>query len=331
MHPESDGQAAPAATAKTPAQAGPELVPVSSSALRAVGYDADRRILEIEFHNGEVYCYYDVPAEVHWGLMAADSHGRYFDQHIRGAFRYEKIEPNVTPGVERLPGWETVPDPQGTIIPADRQQSAPVASTQRGPSVADFTRAYFDRGLASFDKGCWDDAIADFSENHPAQPDRRRGLLQPRPCLRWQGRTGRCDCQLHRGRSATSDYADAYYARGNAFYGKGKWDNAITDYTVAIRIDPKYTWAYYGRGVAHFAKGEMDLAIADHSEAIRLDPQFAWAYCNRGNAWRRATLRHSDCRLRQGHRTRCEIRLGVLQPGSRLSAEERVRQSQAGR
>ena len=68
-------------------------VPVSSSALRSVGYDEDRGILEIEFDNGAVYRYYDVPPEVHRGLMSADSHGRYFHRHIRSAgYRHVRIE-----------------------------------------------------------------------------------------------------------------------------------------------------------------------------------------------------------------------------------------------
>ena len=279
-------QTAPAATAKSPAQAGPELVPVSSSALRAVGYDAERRILEIEFQNGAVYCYYDVPAEVHLGLMAADSHGRYFNQQIRGAFRYKRIEPNATPGVESLPGWETVPNPEGGAIPADRQQSAPVASTQTGPSVADFARAYFNRGLASFGKGDWDDAIADYREAIRLNPTDAVAYYNRGLAYVGKREPDKAIADYTEAIRRAPDYADAYYARGNAFSGKGDWDDAIADYTMTIRVDSKYTWAYYGRGVAHFAKREMDLAIADHSEAIRIDPKFAWAYCNRGNAWR---------------------------------------------
>jgi tetratricopeptide (TPR) repeat protein len=80
-------------SARAPAGQGTQLVPVSSSALRAVGYDDSRKILEIQFHNGAVYRYYGVPADVHRGLMGADSHGQYFDQHIRGAgYRYERIK-----------------------------------------------------------------------------------------------------------------------------------------------------------------------------------------------------------------------------------------------
>jgi hypothetical protein len=69
-----------------------ERTPVRSSALRSVGYDKDSQTLEIEFTNGAVYRYSDVPPEVYRGLMAAESHGRYFNQHVRSAgYRYQRM------------------------------------------------------------------------------------------------------------------------------------------------------------------------------------------------------------------------------------------------
>ena len=65
--------------------------PVSSSNLRSVGYDPDTAILEIEFHNGGIYRYSNVPAQVHHGLMRAASHGQYFHQSIKGVYPYSKI------------------------------------------------------------------------------------------------------------------------------------------------------------------------------------------------------------------------------------------------
>jgi hypothetical protein len=58
-------------------------VPVESSALASVGYDARTRVLEIEFTSGSVYRYSPVPAEVHDALMAAESHGGYFTENVR--------------------------------------------------------------------------------------------------------------------------------------------------------------------------------------------------------------------------------------------------------
>lgn len=47
-------------------------------------------MLELEFHSGEIYEYFDVPPHVHDELMAADSLGGYFARHIRDQYPYER-------------------------------------------------------------------------------------------------------------------------------------------------------------------------------------------------------------------------------------------------
>lgn len=65
---------------------------VNSTILASVGYDAGKQLLEIEFHDGNVYQYSHVPESVYEGLMAAESHGRYFDQHVKKAeYPYRRI------------------------------------------------------------------------------------------------------------------------------------------------------------------------------------------------------------------------------------------------
>jgi hypothetical protein len=61
------------------------LTPVSSSAIRAVGYDGDT--LTVEFHNGDVYDHPGVPESVYRGLMSAPSMGAYYNRYIRGRYR----------------------------------------------------------------------------------------------------------------------------------------------------------------------------------------------------------------------------------------------------
>ena len=65
--------------------------PVESSNLNSVGYEPDTKTLEIEFHDGGIYQYFDVPEHIHADLMSASSHGKYFHANIRKNFRYEKI------------------------------------------------------------------------------------------------------------------------------------------------------------------------------------------------------------------------------------------------
>ena len=82
-----------------------------------------------------------------------------------------------------------------------------------------------------------------------------------------------------------SDYAGAYYNRGNAYFIKGENDRAIADYSKAIELRPNHAGAYYNRGNAYFIKGERDGAIIDYTKVITLTPEDASAFYNRGIVW----------------------------------------------
>jgi hypothetical protein len=69
-------------------------IPVDSSSIASIGYDAERLELEIEFHeSGDVYLYFDVPAEVYRDFMAADSKGTYLNQVFKPkGYRYVVVK-----------------------------------------------------------------------------------------------------------------------------------------------------------------------------------------------------------------------------------------------
>ena len=81
-------------------------------------------------------------------------------------------------------------------------------------------------------------------------------------------------------------FAPAYNNRGWALNEKKEHDQAVADFDQAIRLDPKLAYAYNNRGNAHRGKKDLDRAIADYTEAIRLDTNYTFAYNNRGNAYR---------------------------------------------
>jgi hypothetical protein len=55
---------------------------VQSSLMRSVGYDATARRLEIEFSDGDVYLYENVPESIYKELISAASIGSYFTARI---------------------------------------------------------------------------------------------------------------------------------------------------------------------------------------------------------------------------------------------------------
>jgi hypothetical protein len=64
---------------------------VDSSAVRSVGYDRRRRVLEVEVDGGTVYQYLDVPAREYFALIGADSVGRYYNQQIKANYDFRKV------------------------------------------------------------------------------------------------------------------------------------------------------------------------------------------------------------------------------------------------
>ena len=55
---------------------------VSSSKIRAVGYDPKSQALEVEFSDGRVLAYHGVSPEVHRQFMAAPSPVSFFEDKI---------------------------------------------------------------------------------------------------------------------------------------------------------------------------------------------------------------------------------------------------------
>jgi len=62
--------------------------------------------------------------------------------------------------------------------------------------------------------------------------------------------------------------AEYYYYRGNVYYHMDKYDDAIRDYDLAIRLRRNYADAYYNRGLAFDGKGLLRQALGDLRKAL---------------------------------------------------------------
>jgi tetratricopeptide (TPR) repeat protein len=81
---------------------------------------------------------------------------------------------------------------------------------------------------------------------------------------------------------APAKSAFAYFNSGGTHLENGHLDQAIADYTEAIKLKPDFFLAYLNRGTARRKKGEIDLAIADYTKAIQLRADLYDAYTLRG-------------------------------------------------
>ena len=67
------------------------MIKVNSTNLSAVGYDSETDLLTIEFNDGGLYEYYNVPQNIYNELMSAPSKGIFFHRFIRDTYRTVKI------------------------------------------------------------------------------------------------------------------------------------------------------------------------------------------------------------------------------------------------
>lgn len=64
---------------------------VQSSNVAEVGYDEASQTLEVLFHSGSVYQYFDVPRPVYQALLGSPSVGRFLNEQIKGSYRYARV------------------------------------------------------------------------------------------------------------------------------------------------------------------------------------------------------------------------------------------------
>ena len=63
-----------------------------------------------------------------------------------------------------------------------------------------------------------------------------------------------------------------------------KYDQAIEEYSKAIRLNANFIDPVHNRGMSYAAKGDYDTAIADYNAALKMDPRDALALYERGIA-----------------------------------------------
>lgn len=136
-------------------------------------------------------------------------------------------------------------------------------------------------GYAKFNRGNWDDAIADYTKAIESDPNDTDAILGRGAAKRAKGDLDGAIADYSSVIKSKPDNVDAYVGRGDAKYSKRDWDDAIADFTKSIEIKPNDVDAYIRRGSAKFGKGDWSGASADYNKAIELNPDDAYAYDER--------------------------------------------------
>ena len=82
------------------------------------------------------------------------------------------------------------------------------------------------------------------------------------------------------------EFASAFYLLGRIYEVLGEYEQAVDNYTEAIRLDYEpLNWPYTGRGLSNVRLGRYGQALADYTRSIDLDPDFDVAWHGRGLAY----------------------------------------------
>src|SRR5205814_4819976 len=67
-----------------------------------------------------------------------------------------------------------------------------------------------------------------------------------------------CTRIISTSKAKTNDLASTYYNRAIGYRQKNDLDNALSDYSDAIKINPKHARAFNNRGTIYKEKGDLD-------------------------------------------------------------------------
>lgn len=68
-----------------------KMISVESSMIASAGYDKKSKTLQVLFHTGNLYEYYEVEPEIFQELLDAPSKGHYMLNHIIDCYAYTKV------------------------------------------------------------------------------------------------------------------------------------------------------------------------------------------------------------------------------------------------
>jgi hypothetical protein len=68
----------------------PEMLPVSSSNISSIGYDAEDQAVYVQFFSGLIYAYKGVPQHEFDNLLTAASIGSYLNRNYKNVYPYER-------------------------------------------------------------------------------------------------------------------------------------------------------------------------------------------------------------------------------------------------
>lgn len=169
----------------------------------------------------------------------------------------------------------------------------------------DFARTYYERGREHEEDHRYAEALADYSRAIKLDPKFVEAYLRRSSIYSWklpdsERNDAMAVADLTKILEITPRAFGALFNRAQCYMRLGKTDDAITDYSAAIKVAKieetsfeRYKYeseslanAYHYRGLAyHQRKGDYARAIADYTEALRLMPHIQMVRFRRAQAY----------------------------------------------
>ncbi len=141
---------------------------------------------------------------------------------------------------------------------------------------------YYSRGLAYYENGKYDEALADYDKAIAANPDYALAYNGRSHIYDRKGLTEKAIQDLTRAIQIDRNFSEAYGNRGAVFFNHKQYKKALEDFNIALELNPSDAETFCNRGMLYGEEKQYDKAIQDLDKAIQLNPQLERAYFNRG-------------------------------------------------
>ncbi len=148
----------------------------------------------------------------------------------------------------------------------------------------DYAEARYNLGVALARRGQYDEAIPHFKKALEIKPDYADAYLNLGVAVCSQGHVAEAIAYYQKALELKPNDAAAYNDLGSALVMCGRGDEAIAHFHKALEIEPDYADARYNLGVALARRGQYDEAIIHFKKALEIKPNYADAYLNLGAA-----------------------------------------------
>jgi tetratricopeptide (TPR) repeat protein len=172
----------------------------------------------------------------------------------------------------------------------DRQEASlrqwlDTARAQLGAVDVAAATARLERGLAHFQRGEHERAIAEFTAALGLNPNLAAAYAQRGEARRLTGEYELAVCDYDSAHLLDPSDARVLFNRGMVQWILGRIDAAVADFGACLRLDPNNALAWTHQGAAHADQDDLNAALADFTRALQLDPSSQLAYQKRGDLY----------------------------------------------